>query len=73
MEKDIVEAVNVLLDSIIRASKKVNREGPLTINDSTPEESAKAEAYIRKKVLAIYEAGKFVGHQALTEELFNPK
>jgi hypothetical protein len=56
--KDFDQAVDKLVDSIIKAAHKIK-------------ESDRAEAYIREKVAIIYTAGKHVGQQVLTDEIFN--
>lgn len=59
-EKQFDEAVAKLIESIIRASYKMQ---------DNPE---RVEAYIREKINNIYIAGKHVGNTALVNQLFNP-
>lgn len=59
-ERQFDEAVANLIESIIRASYKIQ---------DNPE---RVEKYIREKINNIYIVGKHVGNTALVNELFNP-
>lgn len=61
-EEKADKMLNPLIDSIIRASKK-------TCSDD-PQEAAKAEEYIRRKIADIYYVGKEIGKGSLIDEIF---
>jgi hypothetical protein len=57
-EKEFDQAVDTLIESIIRAAHKIK-------------ELDRAEAYIREKIANIYTVGKHVGSNLLADEIFN--
>ena len=56
MEKEFDKSVDLLIESIIRASYKIK-------------DDVKAEQYIREKIVLIYNSGKHVGNNLLAQEL----